>query len=48
MLARKDEEVAAGDDGGGGGGGLLSSIVLGPWLGGKHVLPRDGEAGWRL
>lgn len=44
MHARMDEKVAAGDDGGG--GGLLSCyvIVLGPWLRGKHVLPRDGEA----
>ena len=43
MHARMDEKVAAGDDGG---GGLLSCyvIVLGPWLRGKHVLPRDGEA----
>ena len=44
MHARTDEKVAAGDDGGG--GGLVSCyvIVLGPWLRGKHVLPRDGEA----
>lgn len=42
---RTDEKVAAGDDGGGGLVGELLRDSAGPWFGGKHVLPRDGEAG---
>ena len=45
---RTDEKVAAGDDGGGGLVGELLRDSAGPWFGGKHVLPRDGEAWWRL
>jgi len=36
----------AGDDGGGGLAAELLRDSAGPWLRGKHVLPRDGEAGF--
>ena len=41
-----DENLAAADDGGGGLAGELLRDSAGPWLRGKHVLPRDGEVGF--